>query len=341
MSDRRTTPSDGDVDGASPAGMLRVRGTSKLAFGATTAALVTLASGGTAVLVAHGTSTMYGPTALPIGGLLVDSGSGAVVVDRPPGTYGAVPAAPTTEQALSAALAQRAPVGRRTLTVPLVDLNAGTPAPAGGLQVPGVTPQVPSLPAVKPPVVPPVTIPPVVTVPVVVPPVLTPPLVPVVPPVHAPRVPVPAVPVPVPATEPTSKPTSKPTTNPTTKDNSSSQGSGSTSTTSSSKNSDSKAESSGSSKVSTSSVEGSSRDGASSKDSGSKSSKDSGSRDSGSRDSGSKDSGSSKGGSHSGGRSVLRVSALTASDPVILDLRASNEEPAVRTKQGRAGRHAR
>ncbi len=331
MSDRRTDPSDGDVDGASPAGMLRVRGTSKLAFGATTAALVTLASGGTAVLVARGTSTMYSPTALPIGGLLVDSGSGAVVVDRAPGTDGAVPAAPTTEEALRAVLAQRPPAGPRTLTLPLVDLNPGTPAPTGGLQLPGVPPRVPSLPGVKPPVVPPVAIPPVVTVPGVVPPVVTPPVLPVVPPVHAPYVPVPAVPVSVPTTKPVADPTVKPTTKPTTKssDNSSSQQSGSSSsssqqissakTTSSSTSSDSKGESSGSSSASSNGSQDSSSKGESSGTS--------------------KDSGA-KSGSHSS-QSALRVSAQGILGQVVIDLNGSDEGQAVRVKHGRTGRHAR
>lgn len=140
--------------------LLRVQATSKLAFGATTAALVTLASGGTAVLVSHGTSAMSGPTSLPSGKLLTDpsTATGPVVVDRAPGSYvppvQAPPVVDHTEQVLRKALAERPPAGKRTLTAPLVEL--------------------PSVPA------------PVVTLPHA--PTVTPPVVPAVP-VHSPRVP--------------------------------------------------------------------------------------------------------------------------------------------------------
>ena len=112
---------------------LRVQATSKLAFGATTAALVTLASSGTAVLVSHGASSLQAPTALPPTTTLVDPAAarGAVVVDRAAGSYGqeaapaeapvAAPADPSVT-ALSEALARRPEPGRRTLTVPLVVL---------------------------------------------------------------------------------------------------------------------------------------------------------------------------------------------------------------------------
>lgn len=107
---------------------LRVQATSKLAFGATTAALVTLASSGTAVLVSHGTASIQAPTALPPGVSLPDSAAAAgdLVVDRAAGSYGQVvqtAAAPVAEDALREALARRAEPGRRTLTVPLVDLG--------------------------------------------------------------------------------------------------------------------------------------------------------------------------------------------------------------------------
>ena len=116
--------------------LLRVQGTSRLAFGATTAALVTLASGGTALLVNQGASSMTSPTALPAGSILPDSGSafGAIVVDRAAGSFGAKPVlaktaakvtAPVdaTVAALRKALGQRPQPGKRTLTVPLVPLD--------------------------------------------------------------------------------------------------------------------------------------------------------------------------------------------------------------------------
>jgi hypothetical protein len=175
-----------------------------LAFGATTAALVTLASGGTALLVAHGTTTVSSPTSIP-GGLLTDTGSqaGDVIVDRAPGTL--APRIDATEQALREALAQRGPTGRRILTVPLVHLGGATGIDLPGVpSVPGVTPPAVKPPVVVPPVVnPPVVTPPVVTPPVVTPPVVTPPVVtpPVVPPVHDPHVPPPVPDPTVPADE--------------------------------------------------------------------------------------------------------------------------------------------
>lgn len=168
------------LPGESGPALLRVHSTSRLAFGATTAALVTLASGGTAVLVAHGTSSLSGPTALPSGQLLPGTPSaapGSVVVDRAPGSYVqpvqvprqvAPPAVDETADALRKALADRPPTGKRTLTAPLVELPRA--------QVPDVPPvvEVPDAPVVTPPVV--------------TPPVVTPPVVPEVP-VHTPRVP--------------------------------------------------------------------------------------------------------------------------------------------------------
>ncbi len=117
--------------------LLRVQASSKLAFGATTVALVALASSGTAVLVNHGTSSMAGPTALPGGALLPDGGSStsSVVVDRAPGTYGTKTAAAKvdpTVKALRAALAQRAKPGKRSLIAPLVQLGGTVTTPGLG-----------------------------------------------------------------------------------------------------------------------------------------------------------------------------------------------------------------
>lgn len=180
---------------AAASGLLKVQGTSRLAFGATTAALVTLASGGTAIVVARGTSSISSPTSLPAGGLQVDAGSvaRAVVVDGAPGMFGRA-AVSGTEQALLDALRRRAPAARRTLTAPLVQLGHN-----GGKVQAIDLPETPSNPppGVKPPVVfPPVVVPPVVSPPVVSPPVQVPPHVPgpppppaVVPPVVVPPVP--------------------------------------------------------------------------------------------------------------------------------------------------------
>lgn len=153
-------------EAASGSTLLRVQATSKLAFGATTAALVTLASGGTAVLVSHGTGSMARPTSLPAGATLPDvgSGAGAVVVGR---AAGAPPAAPSvaqdpTVQALKDALAQRPEPGPRTLVVPLLQLVP--PASVVGPDVPPVLePPVQAPPRGRPPVVvPPVAGPPAV-----------------------------------------------------------------------------------------------------------------------------------------------------------------------------------
>lgn len=186
-------------EGLSGSALLRVQGSSKLAFGATTAALVTLASGGTALLVSHGTASLSSPTALPGGLFLPDrgstAGSGAVVVERAPGTMDAAPVvAPVdpTEQALLDALAERPKPGRRILTAPLVDLvdlvdrvDGTTTTPVVG--APPVTPPVLPPPDVTPPdVTPPVVTPPVITPPVVTPPVISPPVV--TPPVITPPV---------------------------------------------------------------------------------------------------------------------------------------------------------
>jgi hypothetical protein len=116
-----------------PSRLLRVQGTSRLAFGATTAALVTLASGGTAVLVASSTHGVGSPTSLPAGSLPPDASptSPGVVVDRPAGEQPVVaPPAGShdeTEHALRQALAQRPVPGRRTLTAPLVPVTPVTP----------------------------------------------------------------------------------------------------------------------------------------------------------------------------------------------------------------------
>lgn len=132
---------------------LRVQASSKLAFGATTAALVTLASGGTALLVNHGTTAMTTATSLPSGSLLRDAASaaGPVVVDRAPGTFAEPAPANTdqTERALRAALADRPPVGRRTLTAPLVLLHEVT-VPAPVVQVPPVVVPAVQVPAAVP-----------------------------------------------------------------------------------------------------------------------------------------------------------------------------------------------
>lgn len=123
---------------SAPSALLRVQGSSKLAFGATTAALVTLASGGTAVLVthvAHGTSS---PTSLPGGPLPPDSTAPpqGLVVGRLAGTPAPAPPVDATERALHEALTARRATPRRTLTAPLVPLPTTAP------EVPTVTPPV-------------------------------------------------------------------------------------------------------------------------------------------------------------------------------------------------------
>jgi hypothetical protein len=147
--------------GPAPSALLKVQGSSKLAFGATTAALVTLASGGTAVLVAHATHGVSSPTALPARPLPPDAAAapGGLVVGQPAGTAPATPASPAsspapvdpTQQALQDALAHRSPPGRRTLTAPLVPLLPSTPAlptppPVIGPVAPVVGPTPPSTP---------------------------------------------------------------------------------------------------------------------------------------------------------------------------------------------------
>ena len=136
-----------------PAVPVKVHGTSRLAFGATTAALVTLASGGTAVLVAHATHGVSTPTSLPPGGLPADPlGGDGLVVGRAPGaTPPAPPATETdpTERALHDALSARRQPGRRTLTAPLVPLGPvipeqqKPPAPAPVDEVDDPTDQLP------------------------------------------------------------------------------------------------------------------------------------------------------------------------------------------------------
>ncbi len=189
--------------------LLRIQASSRLAFGATTVALVALASGGTATLVNQGSASLGSPTSLPAGALLPDVGAtdyAPVVVERAPGT--AVPLDPS-EQALRDALAHRPQPGRRTLTVPLVALNPG-PTPAvralfGPALPPVDMPPVAAPPPVEavpevPPTDPPSTIPDVVARPPTVPPVVVP-LPAHVP--HAPRPTLPAVVVPpVPVVEP-------------------------------------------------------------------------------------------------------------------------------------------
>ncbi|MDX6267418.1 MAG: hypothetical protein QOD70_2158 [Frankiales bacterium] len=132
------TPPPSGTPGPAPSALLKVQGSSKLAFGATTAALVTLASGGTAVLVAHATQGVSSPTALPARPVPPDAAAapGGLVVGQPAGTAPPTPASPAsspapvdpTQQALQDALAHRSPPGRRTLTAPLVPLLPSTPA---------------------------------------------------------------------------------------------------------------------------------------------------------------------------------------------------------------------
>ena len=143
---------------ASPA-VLKVPSSSKRALGATTAALVTLASGGTAVLVSHATSGLSGPTALPAGALPQDAATAAAGVVVAP-----VEADPTVA-ALTDALTRRPVPGRRTLTATLVSLAQPVPA----LSAPPVTgpPTAPVTQPVTQPVTPPVTEP--VTQPVTAP----------------------------------------------------------------------------------------------------------------------------------------------------------------------------
>jgi hypothetical protein len=158
--------SGGQVAPAASPTPLRVQSSSKLAFGMTTAALVTLASGGTAVLVAHGTSGVTSATSLPAGALPHDAGSApaSVVVDGVVGGLVPAPAAPrTAEQILREALSLRPEPGPRVLTVPLVALP-----PVTGLVVDDGTGLPVTLPTAVPtpaptgaPLLPPVVLPPV------------------------------------------------------------------------------------------------------------------------------------------------------------------------------------
>jgi len=140
--------------------LLKVQGTSKLAFGATTAALVTLASGGTAVLVSHVAHSVTSPTGLPAGALPPGTSTSAagLVVERPAGspTPSSQPVDPT-ERALHAALTARKQAPKRTLTAPLVPLTPDRPVvvPTTGPTPPPVSPPV-TVP-VTAPVTPPVT----------------------------------------------------------------------------------------------------------------------------------------------------------------------------------------
>ena len=194
--------------------LLRIQGSSRLAFGATTVALVAIASGGTALLVNQGSASLGSPTSLPAGSLLPDAGATDpthVVVERAPGT--ALLLDPS-ERALRDALGLRPQPGRRTLTAPLVAFYPG-PTPAApalfGPAVPPsdvplvVVPAVLGVPEVSPTVlVPPDVGPPVVVPPVVVPPVVVPPAV--VPPAHGSHSPGPTIPPvvapPVPVVDP-------------------------------------------------------------------------------------------------------------------------------------------
>ncbi|MFN2536943.1 MAG: hypothetical protein ABR549_02180 [Mycobacteriales bacterium] len=142
----------------SPSGLLKVQGSSKLAFGATTAALVTLASGGTAVLVAHAVRGVTSPTSLPPGALPPDDsiGTEGLVVDYPAGTP-TTPARPVvdrTAQALQDALTAQSRSRRRTITAPLVPvapaLPRGVPTAAPLPRTPPDTPR-DTPPAVTPP----------------------------------------------------------------------------------------------------------------------------------------------------------------------------------------------
>jgi hypothetical protein len=147
-----------------------VQGSSKLAFGATTAALVTLASGGTALVVAHATSGVSSPTSLPGVDLPPDLGStggDALVVDHPAGSS-PQPVVEPTEKAIRDALAVRPQPGRRTLTAPLVPVAQPKPVP---------TPARPVLTPPPPVVEPPVVVPPIVSQPTGPRPVVNPPVV--------------------------------------------------------------------------------------------------------------------------------------------------------------------
>jgi hypothetical protein len=149
--------------------LLKVQGSSKLAFGATTAALVTLASGGTAVLVTRVAHSVTSPTELPSGALPPDAAAppGSLVVEHPAGTA-TPPSQPVdaTERALHKALTARPTTPRRTLTAPLVPLppavhvvppTAKPPVTAPPVTAPPVT--VPVLPPITLPVIPPITLP--------------------------------------------------------------------------------------------------------------------------------------------------------------------------------------
>ena len=148
------------VGGPSGSTLLRVQASSKLAFVATTAALVTLASGGTAVLVSHGTASLSRPGALLGGSLLTHLGAGAgagdsaVVVERAPGTYAPAPVGfplvgtGPTARAPRALPVRLGPAGRPTLSLP-VAVPGGSQA---GVQLVDV-PQLPQVPVGPPSVV--------------------------------------------------------------------------------------------------------------------------------------------------------------------------------------------
>lgn len=153
------------VGGPSGSTLLRVQASSKLAFVATTAALVTLASGGTAVLVSHGTGGLSRPSALRAGSPLTDpdAGTGAVVVERAPGTYAPTPAAPLvaagrTAQALPGSPVSLVPAGSPTRSLPVAvpdGSQAGVPqlplVPVGPPPVAVLPVQLPDVPGVPSP----------------------------------------------------------------------------------------------------------------------------------------------------------------------------------------------
>lgn len=125
-------------EGSATGPALRVQSTSKLAFGATTVALVVLASSGTAILVDKGIPSLAGPTALPGGSPRTGSTAGGpVVVDRAAGTVlglgkpAPVVAPDATVRALRDALLQRPGTGPRTVVAPLTDLGGVVVQPVG------------------------------------------------------------------------------------------------------------------------------------------------------------------------------------------------------------------
>jgi hypothetical protein len=145
---------------AQPSVLVRVQAGSRLAFGVTTAALVTLASGATAVLVSQGTTSLPGASALAPNAPVTDGGvvQNAVVVDRPAGTVAALrraaarPAAPglPSTDVLLAAFSRPGPPATAPVTSVLLLPRRAVAVLAPAAQVPTAAPVVAPVPTAVP-----------------------------------------------------------------------------------------------------------------------------------------------------------------------------------------------